>query len=74
LLQASIAVLAAGVAIPAQAQQKMAQKAVNYREKPLGNKQCSNCLHFEPPNACKVVAGEVKPEGWCTLFAPKPAT
>lgn len=73
VLCAGLAAVAAGMAYPALAQQKMAQKAVNYREKPLGTKQCSACLHFEAPNACKVVAGEVKPEGWCTLFAPKPA-
>lgn len=74
VLRAGLAAVAAGVAYPALAQQKMAQKAVNYRDKPLGNKKCSTCLHFEAPNVCKVVAGEVNPEGWCTLFAPKPAS
>jgi len=24
---------------------------------------------FEKPNACKVVAGEVSPDGWCKAFA-----
>jgi len=75
VLRAGLGAIAAGVvAYPALAQQKMAQKAVNYRDKPLGNKKCSNCLHFEAPNLCKVVVGEVSPEGWCTLFAPKPAS
>lgn len=74
VLRAGLTAIAACVAYPALAQQKMAQKAVNYRDKPFGNKMCSACLHFEAPNHCKVVAGEVNPEGWCTLFAPKPAS
>jgi len=26
---------------------------------------------FEPPNACKVVEGEINPSGWCQLFVKK---
>jgi len=26
---------------------------------------------FEPPNACKVVEGEISPSAWCHLFVKK---
>ncbi len=50
-----------------------------YQEKPNGAKQCSKCLYFLPgANAtalgqCKVVAGPISPNGYCSLYAPKHA-
>jgi hypothetical protein len=26
---------------------------------------------FQPPNACKVVEGEISPRAWCQLFVKK---
>jgi len=57
---------------PAGAQQKAAQKVVQYQEKPKGAQECDKCLHFLPPNGCKLVEGKINPKGWCVLFAPKP--
>jgi len=54
------------------AQQKVAQKLVQYQMKPKNNQKCSLCLHFVPPDSCKVVEGKINPDGWCALFAPKP--
>ena len=54
------------------AQQKVAQKLVQYQQKPKNNQKCSLCLHFVPPDSCKVVDGKINPDGWCALFAPKP--
>jgi len=54
------------------AQQKMAQKLVQYQMTPKNNQKCSICLHFVPPDSCKLVDGKINPEGWCALFAPKP--
>jgi len=54
------------------AQQKVAQKLVQYQLKPKNNQKCSLCLHFVPPDSCKVVDGKIDPNGWCALFAPKP--
>jgi hypothetical protein len=54
------------------AQQKVAQKLVQYQLKPKNNQKCSLCLHFVPPDSCKVVDGKINPDGWCALFAPKP--
>ena len=54
------------------AQQKMAQKLVQYQKTPKNNQKCSTCLHFVAPDSCKMVEGKIDPNGWCSLFAPKP--
>ena len=54
------------------AQQKMAQKLVQYQQTPKNNQKCSTCLHFVAPDSCKLVEGKINPNGWCALFAPKP--
>ena len=54
------------------AQQKIAQKLVQYQQTPKKDQKCSGCLHFVPPDGCKLVEGKINPEGWCALFAPKP--
>jgi hypothetical protein len=47
----------------------------HYQDHPNGTKHCSMCNYYIPgsPKAgmCKVVAGPIDPNGWCTLFAPK---
>jgi hypothetical protein len=73
LLGAGLAsVLAATVSSPAAAQQKSPQQMVQYQQKPKGTQTCDTCLHFEPPESCKLVAGKINPKGWCALFALKP--
>lgn len=47
---------------------KLPQSAVSYRPNPNGDKKCSNCVLFQPPNACKSVAGAISPNGWCTIW------
>jgi High potential iron-sulfur protein len=42
--------------------------AVNYQDTPKGDRRCSNCSLFVPPNACKSVAGVINPNGWCMLW------
>ena len=59
------------------ASSKVSKKAMQYREKPNGDHQCSNCTHFIPgssPSAmgkCQVVAGNISPHGWCIAWAAK---
>jgi anaerobic selenocysteine-containing dehydrogenase len=61
----------------AEAADKMAKTAVNYRDKPKGSEMCSNCKLFIPastPTAdgeCKAVAGKISPKGWCDIYVPK---
>jgi hypothetical protein len=47
--------------------------AVGYQDHPNEDKQCSECNFFVAPNSCKSVAGEISPNGYCKLFAKKPA-
>ena len=66
------AVAAIFIAPRADAQAKIAQKLVQYQEKPKGPQECDNCLHFVAPSSCKMVEGKIEPKGWCQLYAPKP--
>jgi len=53
------------------AQAKVPQKAVAYQDKPKGEQRCDGCTSFQAPNACKLVDGQINPQGWCTLFMKK---
>ena len=53
------------------AQNKVPQKSVMYQDKPKGEQRCDGCSNFQPPNACKLVEGEISPQGWCSLFTKK---
>lgn len=56
---------------------KASKSEVQYRDEPNDNQQCSNCLQFIPGKSskdsgeCKVVAGKISPQGWCSAYAPK---
>jgi hypothetical protein len=77
-LQAAITLVTAGAAGRAFGQQtsppatKVSQKVAQYQETPKNGQSCSICVNFEPPHACKLVEGNIVPNGWCLLFAPKP--
>jgi hypothetical protein len=47
---------------------KFAQKAVLYQPTPKGDRKCSACVHFQPPNACQSVGGVISPDGWCAIW------
>lgn len=64
---AGVATFIAADTEPSQAA-KLPQKAVSYQTTPKGDRQCSGCKLFEAPNACKSVAGNISPKGWCTLW------
>ena len=53
------------------AQQKASQEAMQYHDKPNGDKRCSNCLSFIPPSGCAIVEGTVSPNGYCIAWAKK---
>ena len=61
-----------GASTPAHAA-KASQKAVKYQDTPKGDARCDNCALFEAPNSCKTVEGPISPEGWCMVYAKKPA-
>ena len=76
-LHAAIGLVTIGAAERALGQQqpvqKIDQKAALYQPFPKNGQTCNKCAQFEPPAACKIVAGTISPAGWCQLFSPKPA-
>jgi hypothetical protein len=52
----------------AQAQQKMSKQEAEYQDGPKDIRMCATCSLFEPPKSCKVVEGDVSPNGWCKAF------
>ena len=67
-------VLAAGLglaALPARAAEppaKTSQAEAQYQSTPKGMFSCGVCTFFIKPRSCKLVAGDVSPQGWCKLF------
>jgi hypothetical protein len=47
---------------------KLPQKSVGYQPTPKGDRECSNCKLFVPPDACQKVAGKISPHGYCLLY------
>ena len=56
-------------ATPAAAQTKVSQAVAKYQDQPRGSNRCEICVYFEPPSACKLVEGNISPNGWCQLWA-----
>jgi hypothetical protein len=49
---------------------KVSQASVKYQTQPKGEQKCANCMHFiAESNTCKLVEGNISPEGWCILWA-----
>jgi hypothetical protein len=65
------AVLSLMAVVRAGAQEKIAQTQVLYQNMPKDGAKCSLCVNWVAPNACKIVAGTINPNGWCVAFAPK---
>jgi hypothetical protein len=50
---------------------KLSKTVAKYRPYSNGIQRCGICLQFQPPNRCKLVAGEISAKGWCQYFAAK---
>ncbi|HZC57581.1 MAG TPA: high-potential iron-sulfur protein [Xanthobacteraceae bacterium] len=48
---------------------KMSKQQAEYQDGPNGIQMCATCTLFDEPRACKVVEGEVSPNGWCKAYA-----
>jgi hypothetical protein len=69
---ADAAAPAASADASAPAAVKVSQARVQYQTQPKGDQKCSGCQHFiAESNTCKLVEGQISPEGWCTLWAKK---
>jgi len=52
----------------ADAPAKISQQEALYQATPKGMFSCATCTFFLKPRSCKVVAGDISPQGWCKLF------
>lgn len=53
---------------------KISKAAAEYRDTPKGDQRCSNCALFQPgTDTCRLVSGQVSPDGWCKYWAIRPA-
>jgi hypothetical protein len=60
------------VALPfglARSAEKMSKQAAQYQDTPQGIAMCATCSLFVEPRSCKVVEGDVSPNGWCKAYA-----
>jgi hypothetical protein len=58
----------------ANAAPKISKAAVAYQDHPDGDKRCDKCAQFQPPDACKMVEGQINPQGSCRIFMPQRQT
>jgi hypothetical protein len=49
--------------------EKMSKQAAQYQDAPQGIAMCATCSLFVEPRSCKVVEGDVSPNGWCKAYA-----
>lgn len=50
---------------------KVKQTDVKYQHEPKDGQKCEICANFEAPKSCKLVDGEIDPNGWCQLYKNK---
>lgn len=55
------------------AQTKLAQSVAKYQDNPKNGQECSTCVNFVAPAACRLVAGSISPHGWCQFYGKKTA-
>jgi hypothetical protein len=59
-------------AAPADAPKKMQQATVRYQAQPKGDQKCGGCTNFiAESKSCKLVEGQISPDGWCNVWAKK---
>lgn len=50
----------------------MTKADAEYQEMPNGEENCANCqLFVAESNTCRVVEGDISPQGWCKLWVAK---
>lgn len=47
---------------------------VRYRAAEDLARSCGDCVHFQPPSGCELVAGNIDPSATCDLFEPAQGT
>lgn len=48
---------------------KMSQEGAQYQDHPQDGRKCADCVNFiAESKTCKVVEGQISPQGWCILW------
>jgi hypothetical protein len=53
------------------AQAKMPKQTAQYQDSPNGDQKCEGCRFFIEGGSCRLVEGEISPNGWCRLYRAK---
>jgi hypothetical protein len=48
---------------------KMSKQQAEYQGSPKGIQMCATCSLFDEPHGCKIVEGDISPNGWCKAYA-----
>lgn len=52
---------------------KVSKVDAAYQEQPKGDQQCASCQFFiAESSTCKLVEGDISPQGWCKFWAALP--
>ena len=68
---AALAPATVSIVHQARAQDKIPQATVMYQATPKDGQQCNQCQHWQAPNGCAIVAGDIAPAGWCGVWVKK---
>jgi hypothetical protein len=55
----------------ANAQSKADKASMKYQDHPKDGQRCDECVYFQAPKSCGIVAGDISPQGWCVAFNKK---
>ena len=66
-------ILSAPAARTALAQTKLTHEIAKYQDTPKNDQKCLTCILFVTTASCKIVVDPINPDGWCQLYAAKPA-
>ena len=49
---------------------KVPKAVALYRDYPRRGQHCAECVFFQPPHRCRIVAGPISPYGWSRYWTP----
>jgi hypothetical protein len=47
---------------------RVSKAYAGYEEHATGKRQCHDCVHFQEPDGCTIVSGQINQEGVCNYF------
>lgn len=50
---------------------RVSKAFAGYQERPKGKRRCHDCVHFQEPNGCTIVSGDIDKDAVCNYFLPE---